>query len=312
MSDDPSDVVEQYRQIGRAAHIDSFSPVPVQRAPEVRIVETPGGRVGATPPGVERARQIGEEGPAIEPPKPPPVPPTEQELRTALKLAIEAQQAANVRLASAMEASERGKRKLANVAVRASDFQDVEKAIVEATVAAMRAGDEAEVPQALLDQRKARDLAMADRYAAEAALAILTADLAQAQADATQAKRATDGAIAGLLGLLQAGPLAARHESLMDEARALRRRLAGFDRYCTGVAPLPGSVVMLLRSHPDTPRGPVDVSAWRTAAEALRADPDARIEITVEEQAAPVEIRQSWPPPGSRVERAIPIEEPAG
>ena len=110
------------------------------------------------------------------PTEPPSAPPTDAELRERLRDLLAVQRDANAASSRATAATERARRRLADLQATLAQLAGIDAAITDATAAGLREGDDVVIPAALLDQRKARDLARGDRAAAEAALQMLTAN----------------------------------------------------------------------------------------------------------------------------------------
>ena len=248
----------------------------------------------------------GELDPAPE--TPPPLPPTEAELRERLREAIttycavdgaEQQAAAGAQLAAAhVEACH----------ARLSTFASLDSEVDACLIGQLREAERIELPDELrarsLQRQEARD-ALA---AAERAHTTLQRELTAARAQATKARQTADAAAAVVLGI-EAERLAQRHAALLAEADRVVDAL-GFGRAVAGThVALPESVSGILVGHQRRlASAGIDTGTWEEAHAALLVDPDA--EVSIELPPAPQPLDNTVPIQRARGQGAVSGIEP--
>jgi hypothetical protein len=124
-------------------------------------------------------------------------PPTEAELRTALRTAIAEHEAREQELSATLEAHARAEDHRARCQRRLAKFATLDRDLAEATTRALRAGDDPDaVRNGFSDRLSERASALAEAHAAEMAAGTLLREMAEASEDAGTAARKVDTAIA--------------------------------------------------------------------------------------------------------------------
>jgi hypothetical protein len=133
----------------------------------------------------------------------------------------------------------------------------------------------------------AREKARTEAAAAEHAAKVFLAERAEASAAAGRAKEATDRVLRAVLALT-AETIAWEHEQLLAQAAVRRDALFGFNRFSANLIPaLPPMTRKVLGNDMAQFARARDTSSWRSAADRLREDPQAPIEIAL---AKPAEV----------------------
>jgi hypothetical protein len=238
----------------------------------------------------------------VELPAPTP-PPGEEYFRQQLGVALGIAEQANAALAEAEAASARAGEHRQMCLRRTEAFADLDSEISDATVAALRTGGDPGLRDELAARIIERERARMELAAAATALETLAQERAAAAQRAEAATRAAD-----LLALRVVGFVAQRVgdecQELQAEIARRRTALLGFDRLIAGRSvPMPASVGAVLGSSmtmADVNRA--DPGPWRAAVDALKADPQAAIEIALPDATVPM--------PRTRPQEAIPPAPP--
>lgn len=284
---------------------EGFQP-PVQR---VSVLPTDLKPRMAVPPGSAVVRRPGEPapGPLLPAYMPPPAvePPTEAEARSALAGAQQAKRDAEAAVAASEAAYGRASRHLADCLDTAASYDSLDAEIATHTANALRSGKVLLQDEALRTRVIQRDQAYAALGAARAAEATLSAELSAAKASLTTATDRHEGALRNVL-FCEAGRIAERFVELKKEADNLAATAAGVwaSLAVRGVihqrqgqlAPPPALREAEVHAKDKT----AAVAQWRLAAEALRADPSAVVEIKVEDVQPPPAPERHKPPPELR------------
>jgi hypothetical protein len=218
---------------------------------------------------------------------PAPPPPTEQELREQLAAASRLKSESETALGRAQAAHDRAEHHVAKCRQRAASYVGLDDAIAASMVEALRC-DAGRVSADLTEEQELaigdREKARAELTAAENALNVFRAEYAQASSAHGDAARAVDMLIACVLAT-HAEAIAVEHEALGARAQMLRGVMISFDRFATPYgAPIPN---VLRHVYTQIDRSAfarvTDTAAWRAAADALRADPQAEVTIALPE-----------------------------
>lgn len=226
----------------------------------------------------DHRRGHGELDPA--PDTPPPLPPTEAELRQRLREAITTYCAVDGAELQAAAAAQRAAEHVEACHTRLSTFASLDSEVDACLIGQLREAGRIELPDELrarsLQRQEARD-ALA---AAEHAHTTLQRELTAARAQTTKARQTADAAAAEVLGI-EAERLAQRHAELVAEADRVVDALIGFDRAVAGThVALPGSVSGILLGHQRRlASAGIDTGTWEDAHAALLVDPDAEVSI---------------------------------
>jgi hypothetical protein len=211
------------------------------------------------------------------PEPPPPAPPTEAELREQLHAALDVQREADAAAQQAEQAHERGQQHLTRCQHRCADFVGLDSELSDATAAALRRGADPALPDELASRIAERDRAQTELRSAEQAVAVLLAERAAAARKAGDAAKVVETLTVRLLGFA-AERIAEEWRTLTAETKRRRTALLGYDRLMAGkLLPLPLAVRHALGEV--TGREAADIRPWRAAGDALRADPEATVEI---------------------------------
>jgi hypothetical protein len=203
------------------------------------------------------------------------------ELRQRLVEALAGAQTAQDAVHKATAAHRRAVELLQTRKQQLQSLDDLEAEITEHTIAVLRGGDgRAELSPPLQDKIVSRERSRMGFAASDAALLRLADELHTARNKLTGRTLAVNKALVPLLGLAADGFVRdiRGHEA---EIARLQAKQLGFDRLAsTADAPMPEAVRTLLF---DQARGRVgtaqEFAVWQTAANALRADPQAEVEI---------------------------------
>jgi hypothetical protein len=211
----------------------------------------------------------------------PPPPPSETELRSELagRLAEEREaQEAHDRTHGAYQCAQ------AHLQTRKQEltsFDDLDAESLEHMVEALRRGDDAELPTGLQDKVVARERARMSFAAADAALLRFADELHAARNELTARTQAVNKAVVPLLGVTAAVGFVRDIREYEEQIRRKQSLLLGYDRLAAAAdSAMPESV---RDYHFDNLRGRIGTaeqfSVWQTAANTLRADPQAQVEI---------------------------------
>jgi hypothetical protein len=216
--------------------------------------------------------------PGFQPPEPPV--PTEEQLRSRLIDALEVQRQADDRLAAAKAAHDRAEAHRERCESALQSFAGLDNEIAEETIAQL-VGDAARVELSASMQASVadRDRARISFAASVRAAEELTRDHHSAREVAIEAGRRADELIAAVL-VTPAVRIAERHAGLLAEASACADLLQAFNQFAANRhVSLPLSVRKVLGSDSAALARRRDQSAWCAAADALRQDPMAIVEI---------------------------------
>jgi hypothetical protein len=211
-----------------------------------------------------------------------PIPPTEEELRERLAVAITAKQTADETLRRAEAAHERAEHHHEKCKRRLALYAGLDETIAEATITALRCSAGVLSPDLNEEQELAladRDHARAELAAAARAVAVLLEERAAASRAAGDAGRVARSAADRVLSI-EAERIAERHVELVIQAARLRGVLFAFDRLVTGSGiGIPQSVKQVLGSNATEFLQKRDGGPWTAARDALLTDPMADVEI---------------------------------
>jgi hypothetical protein len=221
-----------------------------------------------------------------EPPRAPPPEPTEAELRAALAAAVEAHRTAEQVLSDATEAHQRAERRRQVCSRRLAAFVDLDHRMSAATIEALRNdGDVDAVHQQFAAETAERARAMVESSTADGAANALMIEMAQASQRVGDLVRTVDIAAIKVLACV-GDELALQHAQLVAQCHAIAAALTGLDRIAgpTRTA-LSARVHRALRDVAGNAalRANPDLSAWMAGMQALKADPQAAIEIALPE-----------------------------
>jgi hypothetical protein len=237
-------------------------------------------------------------------------PPDEAVLRQQLAEAIAVRQEAEAAVQRAEAAHERGQRRLTQCQARLASFAALEREIAERTIAALRSEDGRLSPEMTKEhetQLHEQQRAQVETQAAEAAVTTFLRERAEASQRVGDIKRGIDTLVNRIL-VHRADHLA--HECLDLESEIVRRRtvLLAFDRYATPQR-LPSSFEIqhvTLGHGTNRPLKPDEIARWTDAAEQLRADAHAVVEIDLP-PTEPVYIQRPMPVLSSGVTHVVPL-----
>jgi hypothetical protein len=249
----------------------------------------------------------------LEPPPPeppPPAPPGEAQLRQELQVAIEAAANADAGAQQAEEAHTRAVQHQDTCAQRLAACSDLDAEIAHAVAGALRSGTNAEEAREVFAERVIeRAEAQAGLVAAETAVSTLRDERAAAARAAGDAAKAVETLTLRILAFA-AEKLAQEAQSLQAQAAQRRRALLGYDRLLANrTLSLPATVRTVLGevTAQDVLGG--DFAPWKHAMDALRADPQAVVEIELPALVVPP-LPVPFHAPGPPV-RMTPIQQPA-
>jgi hypothetical protein len=259
---------------------------PVIDRAEINIVER-GPFAGAAAHQFERAdttlHHVLQPAWAQPTPEPPaPAPPTEADLRDRLADAVHAQRLTDETAARAEQAHERAEQNRQDCQRRVAEFVSLDHDLSEAVAGALRTGgDPAAARAAFAPKLDARAQAQADAIAAEDAVTTLRGERAQAAKKAGDATREADVLAAKVL-TFAAVRIAGEIQQLQAQIRQRRRALLGYDRATTPFAI--GFPLLVRQTLGEVNPQEVlqsDPAPWKLAAQALKNDPLAEVEIAL-------------------------------
>jgi hypothetical protein len=226
---------------------------------------------------------------------PPPITPAplpnEQELRGQLAEALRIKSECETMAGRAQAAHDRAERHVERCKGRVAEYAGLDSAIAASTVEALRCDEGRMSPDMTEEQEIAigdRELARAELTAAESALTTFRSEYAEAAEALGTASETADLLIAKVL-VFEAERLALAHEEAMATATMLRGVLIGFDRFRTpqrgvGIPPLLGRVYGGIDQNTFARQVATTTwQLWRTAADQLRADPQATVTLALPE-----------------------------
>jgi hypothetical protein len=228
--------------------------------------------------------------PIPSPPVPPPPAPTEQELRARLGEALALKRERENEFARIEAAHDRALQRQAKCPTKFADYATLDQSIAEAAITALRCSTgvmSADLSEEHETAIADRELVRAELTAADTAVSTFFAERAVAAKALGDATQAVDVLIARVL-THTAEDVARQVEAAQAHLDALRDLLVGLDRFTT---PLRNASVVIqpctARVYASTDRRHfaklIDIGPWRAAADALRADADAVVTITLPE-----------------------------
>jgi hypothetical protein len=235
---------------------------------------------------VRHAAELPPAAPRPQPQQPPAPQPTEPEQRAVLVQRKQAREVADAALLRAGEAMQRAQRHVAACGAALAGFDDLDDAITDATIEALRSGEgrpRVDVPDHLRQRITERDAARAALAGAERAAEVFARELAASRGRAEAAQSAVDTAVKALIERAKEVKRDARAEhlrladalrvDLIDDAgwRSLHDALVADPQaplaYARATTPLPPRVVDTTKPPPGEPRWEDEMAARAAAAE---------------------------------------------
>jgi hypothetical protein len=214
-------------------------------------------------------------------PKPPPEP-TERDVRAQLTEALAAQVAADEAAQQSVTLHRRAEDYRGKAQKRLAEYASLDSEIAAATMTALRDGIDPSTAREQFGARIAeRATALAAAQGAETAAATLLHEMTLASQRTTDAARAVDALAVRVLAFA-ATRLAEEWRAHQAEMDRRRTALLGFDRVATPHRVYASLPVRIALGSVDTyETGRADFEVWQRAVEALRADPQAEVEIAL-------------------------------
>jgi hypothetical protein len=247
-------------------------------------------------------------------PNPPPVPPTEDEIRGRLAQAIERQQAADAAVERAVEAHKRAQAHHEKAQRQAAEFNRLDGEISNSTIEALREGsDPNTVRERFADKLTERASVMAELHAAQTAMMTLASEMGSTSARAAQAAREVDAGVCAVLSF-SADEIARQWREAQARMDQCRAALLGFDRLVTpSHAPMSQAVRIALGTVDAYATSRADMGPWLAASQRLRNDPQAEATVELPElkmRPLPQQIVYGPPVPYTEVSEAGPPPPP--
>jgi hypothetical protein len=269
---------------------------------EINVVErgvTPSGYVRADP-GLHHALTAYPRQPWIAPQAPRPA--SEQEMRQELEAALEARSAAEQVLSRASQAFSRAEHHRQKAEARLATFYGLDDRLTAHALDMARCtqGIDEVLPEALAQRITERAAAEVTHRACCDASTLLRREMAEASKAMGDASTHVDTLAVQVLGIVAADRMAAECAAFAAEIERRRTALGGFDRVATSAKVPLSHEVMRVMNGQYVPRP--DLQPWQAALDALKADPEAKVEIEL----PPATIAE--PPPisfGSTVVDAV-------
>jgi hypothetical protein len=258
-------------------------------------------RMAELPPSVHRFGVDPAPAPVVIPPAP--QPPSEAEARASLAVAQDIKRDADALVTAAEAAYLRATQHLADCIDEVASYDDLDGEVAAFTAAALRSGEgrpRVDQDEALRGKIAARDQAHATLAAARGAEATLAEELEAARAAAKDAAAAHEFAVRDAL-FAEAAKLGEKYVEAQRAADALAATAAGaWDALADARGMVRGKFVTppaVQAARTQAGKRVAAVEQWRKAADALRADSTAVVEIAVEQLPEVVWVVDNTKPP---------------
>jgi hypothetical protein len=260
---------------------------PLKMGPTLEVRPGAPPRLAALPPGVTRARRVGEEPEPppimtpdmIPPPQPPPM--SEVEARTLLTELQQAEREADAASDAAQAALHRAQQHAEACAAELAAFADIDTELRQLHVEALRSGDirpQIVVPPELRQRLAERDAAKVALDAATSAVPVFAKEAEHARQEATDARLKLSNA-ADLLVARHALTLLRERAELARELETRDRDLLAFEQFASPRPPRAIAEFAMEIYGAGRRVALLDASEWRGLHQRLVADPAAELEL---------------------------------